>query len=284
MHAQGIVHGDIKPDNVLLRHPLDDVLSGAAGTHVSLADYGHAFSATAVDTARARWQVQTLGYRAPEVLLGAQYGTAIDLWSLGCVVSEMALRRPCFPGHDPSGVLAAIARTVGPLPETLVRCAECPHAPCDGLAQGGRDRCSGRPRSRRASRRGPAWTTDLAIASPLSQVKSVTTESVCLHQPRTPAVPAATQGQGRPGRPRSGPAVRARAAPAAQGPRERRSRTGRPGAGAAAPGARPAALRAPGPAARVPGAAAAGVRAVRGRAGRARCCGEAASGTAAGGG
>ena len=46
-------------------------------------------------------QVVTLWYRAPEVLLGSRhYSTAIDMWSVGCIYAEMAMRAPLFPGDS----------------------------------------------------------------------------------------------------------------------------------------------------------------------------------------
>jgi cyclin-dependent kinase len=46
-------------------------------------------------------QVVTLWYRAPEVLLGSRhYSTAIDMWSVGCIFAEMAMRSPLFPGDS----------------------------------------------------------------------------------------------------------------------------------------------------------------------------------------
>jgi cyclin-dependent kinase len=46
-------------------------------------------------------EVVTLWYRAPEVLLGSRhYSTAIDMWSVGCIFAEMAMKQPLFPGDS----------------------------------------------------------------------------------------------------------------------------------------------------------------------------------------
>lgn len=42
--------------------------------------------------------MQTLWYRAPEVILGLSYTTAIDIWACGCIIAEMFLKKPIFPG------------------------------------------------------------------------------------------------------------------------------------------------------------------------------------------
>ena len=45
-------------------------------------------------------QVVTLLYRAPEILLGARYyHTPVDMWSLGCIMAELATGRPLFLGR-----------------------------------------------------------------------------------------------------------------------------------------------------------------------------------------
>jgi len=44
--------------------------------------------------------IQSRFYRAPEVILGIPYTPAIDVWSLGCVLSELATGYPLFPGEN----------------------------------------------------------------------------------------------------------------------------------------------------------------------------------------
>ena len=53
---------------------------------------------TSFDKALTR-EVQTLWYRAPEVMLGeTKYGFAVDIWSIGCIFAELYLRHPLFYG------------------------------------------------------------------------------------------------------------------------------------------------------------------------------------------
>jgi len=60
-----------------------------------------------------RFQVVTLWYRAPEVLLGsARYSTPVDIWSIGCIFAEMASRRPIFRGDSEIDQLFRIFRPV----------------------------------------------------------------------------------------------------------------------------------------------------------------------------
>lgn len=45
--------------------------------------------------------VATRWYRAPEVLLGScSYGEEADVWSIGCIMAEILIRNPMFPGSS----------------------------------------------------------------------------------------------------------------------------------------------------------------------------------------
>ena len=45
--------------------------------------------------------VATRWYRAPEILLGSQkYHKSVDMWSLGCILGEMIVGKPIFPGNS----------------------------------------------------------------------------------------------------------------------------------------------------------------------------------------
>jgi serine/threonine protein kinase len=57
------------------------------------------------------FQVVTLWYRAPEILLGSrQYSTPVDVWSVGCIFAEMVNQKPLFPGDSEIDELFKIFR------------------------------------------------------------------------------------------------------------------------------------------------------------------------------
>jgi len=104
-----IVHCDLKPENILL--------TTRGSSTVKVIDFG---SSCYVDQ-RVYTYIQSRFYRAPEVILGLPYGPAIDIWSLACVLAELATGTPIFPGEDESEQLACIAEVLGAPQPALLR-------------------------------------------------------------------------------------------------------------------------------------------------------------------
>lgn len=60
------------------------------------------------------YQVVTLWYRSPEVLLGsARYSTPVDIWSIGTIFAELATKKPLFHGDSEIDQLFRIFRALG---------------------------------------------------------------------------------------------------------------------------------------------------------------------------
>jgi cyclin-dependent kinase-like len=59
--------------------------------------------------------VATRWYRAPELLLGQNYSTQVDVWAVACIWVEMLEGAPLFPGESDFDQLWLIQKAVGPL-------------------------------------------------------------------------------------------------------------------------------------------------------------------------
>lgn len=99
-HARGIMHRDLKPQNLLVDR---------RGV-LKLADFGLA-RAFMIPVRAYTHEVVTLWYRAPEILLGQRtYAPAVDMWSIGCIFAELVNRKPLWPGDSEIDELFRIFR------------------------------------------------------------------------------------------------------------------------------------------------------------------------------
>ncbi|HSZ82612.1 MAG TPA: serine/threonine-protein kinase [Polyangia bacterium] len=138
-HARGIVHRDVKPDNVMI-----DVRPG--GARVLLTDFGIA-RMTEDDTMTATGSILgSPSYMSPEQAKSGTIGPASDVFSLGATLYQMVVGRPPFAGKDPFAVIAALVSgdflrpaqvdaRVGPeLEGVILRCLE--RLPAERYADG----------------------------------------------------------------------------------------------------------------------------------------------------
>ena len=114
MRRRGVVHADLKPDNVLFADPLCG--GGGGSMRLKVADFGNAFTLAQAPQLYGEGDLQTLDYRAPEVLLGARFGCEIDAWSAGVALAELALGRPCFSAGSAAQLLNQITSALGAPP------------------------------------------------------------------------------------------------------------------------------------------------------------------------
>lgn len=108
LKANEIIHCDLKPENILLR-----TLDSPA---IKVVDFGSACH----ESEQTYTYIQSRFYRSPEVLLGLRYTTAIDMWSFGCIVAELYLGLPIFPGSSEYNQLTRIIEAVGNVPDDMV--------------------------------------------------------------------------------------------------------------------------------------------------------------------
>ncbi|XP_063237085.1 mitogen-activated protein kinase 15 [Bacillus rossius redtenbacheri] len=110
IHSGNVIHRDQKPSNILIN----------SRCHCKVADFGLArsvasptkslgdlFDPALTDYVATRW------YRAPEILVSSKrYTKGIDIWSLGCILAEMLLGQPLFPGSSTINQLEMIMSTI----------------------------------------------------------------------------------------------------------------------------------------------------------------------------
>uniref|UniRef100_A0A7S0S0X2 Mitogen-activated protein kinase n=1 Tax=Chlamydomonas leiostraca TaxID=1034604 RepID=A0A7S0S0X2_9CHLO len=125
MHSGELLHRDIKPSNLLLN----------SDCQVKLADFGLARSVSQLnahdghnpiltDYVATRW------YRAPEILLGStKYTYGVDMWSSGCILGELLLGKPIFPGTSTMNQLDRIMEVTGRPSQEDIESIDSPFAP-----------------------------------------------------------------------------------------------------------------------------------------------------------
>lgn len=103
-----LIHCDLKPENILLKKN--------EGTAVKIIDFGSACH----ERQTVYTYIQSRFYRSPEVLLGLPYTSAIDMWSLGCIIAELYLGLPIFPGASEFDQMKRIIESLGYPPEWMM--------------------------------------------------------------------------------------------------------------------------------------------------------------------
>ncbi|KAG5519191.1 hypothetical protein PMAC_002279 [Pneumocystis sp. 'macacae'] len=103
-----IIHCDLKPENILLNNlesPIVKIIDFGSACHERQTIYTY---------------IQSRFYRSPEVLLGLPYSSSIDVWSFGCIIAELFLGLPLFPGTSEYNQIFRIVEMLGMPPTWMI--------------------------------------------------------------------------------------------------------------------------------------------------------------------
>ncbi|KAL5713313.1 mitogen-activated protein kinase [Ranunculus cassubicifolius] len=118
LHSANILHRDLKPGNLLVN----------ANCDLKICDFGLARTSSGKGQFMTEYVV-TRWYRAPELLLCCDnYGTSIDVWSVGCIFAELLGRKPIFPGTECLNQLKLIINVLGSQSESNLEFIDNPKA------------------------------------------------------------------------------------------------------------------------------------------------------------
>jgi len=111
IHSANVLHRDLKPSNLLVN----------ANCDLTICDFGLARGVNSEYEDTLTEYVVTRWYRAPELLTeSCYYGSGVDVWSVGCILGEILLRKPLFKGRDYMHQLQVILESLGaPASESL---------------------------------------------------------------------------------------------------------------------------------------------------------------------
>ncbi|XP_078405868.1 homeodomain-interacting protein kinase 4-like [Cetorhinus maximus] len=115
-----IVHTDIKPENIML------VKQAQNPFKVKVIDFGSACILSEIQQIKGPY-IQSRFYRSPEILLGLPFSEKLDMWSLGCVIAELHLGWPIYPGTNEYDQIRYIVETQGLPSDYLLEVASKTH-------------------------------------------------------------------------------------------------------------------------------------------------------------
>jgi serine/threonine protein kinase len=105
LHSLHIIHRDLKPSNILIN----------SNCNIKLSDFGLSRSANNYsEDDNLTEYVVTRWYRAPELLFpDTKYNHCIDIWSVGCIMTELITKKVLFPAHSSIDLLKNINNVIG---------------------------------------------------------------------------------------------------------------------------------------------------------------------------
>ena len=128
IHNSDFIHTDLKPENILLsiQNENNTNISNQASQNtdlitnkvlVKIADFGSAVMKK--DIFRKEY-IQSMYYRAPEVIIGLPLNEKVDVWSIACILIELYISTPIMPGTSSYDQLYKINTLIGECPQNLI--------------------------------------------------------------------------------------------------------------------------------------------------------------------
>ncbi|KAG0215685.1 U4/U6 small nuclear ribonucleoprotein prp4 [Mortierella sp. GBA30] len=112
LKKSNVLHADIKPDNILVND---------AKNVLKLCDLGSASDTSEIEITPL---LVSRFYRAPEIILGLAYDTALDMWSIGCTLYELFTGKILFSGRTNNQMLKYMMDLKGPFSKKMIRKGE----------------------------------------------------------------------------------------------------------------------------------------------------------------
>jgi len=125
LHTGELLHRDLKPSNLLVNSEcLMKVADfGLARSVASFSGKDAISSPVLTDYVATRW------YRAPEILLGStRYTKGVDMWSVGCIMAEVLIGKPLFPGTSTMNQISRVLQITGRPTEEDIDSVDSPFA------------------------------------------------------------------------------------------------------------------------------------------------------------
>jgi len=117
VHAIGVIHRDLKPNNIIVIGSLEGDLVEVPSAKIL--DFGIAKIEQGAQETRTGWVLGTPRYMAPEQVVGGVVSAYTDIYALGAILFEMIMHRPLFEGPE-KDVLQAKVKGRVPDPAMLI--------------------------------------------------------------------------------------------------------------------------------------------------------------------
>jgi len=114
MHTIPLIHGDIKPDNLMFNRKSPEVKLGDFGSTISSSESFIQY-------------FQTRYYRSPESVLQIGYDSKVDIWSLGCSLFELLVGAPLFEAENQDHLLLLILSLIRPIDPAMIQIIQNKH-------------------------------------------------------------------------------------------------------------------------------------------------------------